>query len=178
LKVFLGRKEGAVNVVLETALIAAHERLDDGDFAGAAALLEDVERALDEGGKLVRPSLVARQAILDLVETQDRAVLLAADKAYRATVARTSALHLSGAVDGLLQTPFRTYQQEMVRLDVAEDGLSAEGMVLLHAETADGEYPGDGQLYSVSFRKDGGQWLMAGRNLSNVRLSLPPARAD
>ena len=81
-------------------------------------------------------------------------------------------------MDGLLQTPFRTYQQEMVRLDVARDGQSAEGTVLLHAETAYGDHRGDGQLYAVSFRKIAERWLMVGRELSSVRLSLPPARAD
>jgi hypothetical protein len=178
LKVFLGRKEGTVNVVLETALIAAHERLYKGDFEGAAALLEDVETTLDDGGTLTRPSLTARRAILTLVHAQDRAILLAAADAYRATLAQGSNLRLEQAVDSLLQTPFTAYQQEMVRLDIAEDGLSAEGTVLLHAETADGEYPGDGQRYAVSFHQIGGQWFMAGRETSAVMLSLPPATAD
>jgi hypothetical protein len=178
LKVFLGRKEGALNVVLETALIAAHERLYDGNFEGAAALLDDVESALDDGGKLTRPPLVGRRAIFDLVETQDRAVRLAAADDYLATLTRSSDLRLTAAVDALLQTPFRTYEQEIVRLDVEDDGLSAAGTVLLRAETVYGEYPSDGQLYAVSFRNVGGQWFMVDRELSNVNLSLPPAMAD
>jgi hypothetical protein len=178
LKVFLGRKEGAVNVVLETALIAAQERIYTGDFEGATALLDDVEAALDAGGTLTRPSLTARQAILDLVDGQDRAVLRAAADAYRATLVPTSDLGQSAAVNGLLQIPFSAYRQEMVQLDIADDGLGAEGTVLLHAETADGEYPGDGQLYAVSFRQVGGRWLMSGRVQTAVMLALPPARAD
>jgi hypothetical protein len=178
LKVFLGRKEGALNVTLETALIAADERLRDGDFEGAAALLDDVEAALDDGGRLTRPSLVVRKAILELVETQDRAVLRAEADAYRATLARTSDLRLRRAVDALLQTPFIAYRQEMVRLDVAEDGMIAEGTMLLHAETVTGDYAKDGHLYAVSFRNIGGQWLMVGRQLTNVKLALPRAMAD
>lgn len=178
LQVFLGRKEGALNVVLETALIAAHDRASDGDFEGAAALLDDVETALDGGGTLTRPSLTARRAILDLVERQDRAILRAGPDAYRATLTPDSELGLGAAMDALLQTPFRAYRQEMVRLDVADDGLSAEGVVLLHAEVVDAEYPRDGELSGVSFRKVDGRWLMASSDLTEVMLALPPAMAD
>lgn len=179
LKVFLGRKQARLNVVLEMALIAAHDRIyEDGDPEGAASLLDDVETALDEGGALTRPSLQARHDILDLVETQDRALLGAAAGAYRSTLEPASVLSLDDVVEEALRTPFTAYRQEMVRLEVADDGLVAEGAVLLHAQAADGDYPGDGQLYAVSFRNVDSQWLMTGRELTEVTLALPPAVAD
>ena len=52
LKIFWRRVNAPVNIVLETALIAVQERLYGGDLAGAEALLDDIEAALDAGGEL------------------------------------------------------------------------------------------------------------------------------
>ncbi|MGD8465717.1 MAG: hypothetical protein PVI09_17790, partial [Anaerolineae bacterium] len=54
LTAFLHRAGAPVNIVLETALIAAQERMLGGDLADATALLDDVEAALDAGGSLER----------------------------------------------------------------------------------------------------------------------------
>jgi hypothetical protein len=178
LKVFLARTGAPVNVVLETALIAAQERLYGGDLEGATALLDDVESALDAGDVLIRPSLEARQAILDLLAAQDRAILRADADAYRATLDPASALALDTAVEDTLRPPFTTYRQEVVRLDVSQDGLRAEGAVLVHAGLADGDSPDDGRLFAVTFVKTGDRWLMSGWQPTVADLSLPPASAD
>ena len=187
LKVFVHRAGAPVNVVLETAFIAAQERLHGDDPDGAEALLKDVEAALDAGGTLTRPSLQARQAILDLAAVQDRAVLRADATAYRETLDPAYALSLGSEVEAALQMPFTAYRQEIVRLDVADDGLSAKGVVLLHVQVADGAVgPGaydeafaqDGRLFAVTFTKVGGQWLMSRREPTEPVLSLPlPASA-
>jgi hypothetical protein len=174
LHIFLHRASDPLNVVLETALIAAQERLYGGDAVGAAALLNDMQAALDAGGDLTRPSLQARAALLDLVAAQDRAVLRADADAYRYTLAPTSALARDAAVADRLAPPFVAYEQEMVRLDVADDGRSAQGMVLVHAQVADDQFPGDGQLWAVTFVQAAGGWRMAGRTPTEAILPLPP----
>ena len=174
LKIFLGPIEEAVNVVLETALIAAQERLYGGDPEGAAALLDDVEAALDAGGLLTRPSLQARQAILDLVAAQDRAVLRADANAYRATLDPAFAQSLGSDLDVDLQMPFTAYRQEVVRLDLAQDELRAEGLVQLHVELADGESPSNGRLFALSFVRVTDGWLVTGRGPAEPDLLLAP----
>jgi len=190
LEIFLHRPEEPVNIVLETALIAVQERMYSGDLAGAATLLDDVEAALDAGAGSEPPnppSLEARQAILNLVATQDRAILRADARTYSSTLAPASALAASRAVEETLHPPFASYRQEVVRLDVADDGFSAQGVVLLHAELAektiraseaspDGEpFAGDGQLFAVAFIKTAGRWRMSGREPVEATVPLPPA---
>ncbi len=174
LQIFLGRAEAPLNIVLETALIAAQERLYSGNPEGAEALLDDVEAALDAGGVLERPSLQARQAILDLVAAQDRAILRADASAYRQTLDPAYALALDSAVEEALQMPFTAYRQEIVRLDTADDGLGAHGAVLLHAQVAGSVFADDGQLFAVTFTKAGGNWLMSNREPLEPVLALPP----
>jgi hypothetical protein len=178
LKVFLNRAGAPVNLVLETALIAAQERTYDGDLSGARALLDDVEAALDAGGALNRPSLEARQAILDLVAAQDRAILRADAEVYRNTLEPTSARVLRAAMEDAFALPLTAFEQEVVRLDVSDDYLSAEGAVLVHARVAGDEFPVDGQLFAVTFSKVGSGWLMIRRELAKPVLSLPPANLD
>jgi hypothetical protein len=173
LKIFLGPVEAPVNVVLETALIAAQERLYGDDPEGATLLLDDVEAALDAGGLLPRPSLEARQAILNLIAAQDRAVLRADANAYRETLDPTFAKSLGSDLKVVLQMPFTAYRQEVVRLDVAQDGLSAEGVVLLHVELADGDSASNGRLFSLSFVEATDGWLVTGREPAEPDLSLP-----
>ncbi len=168
-QIFWQRADAPVNLALETALIAAQERLYGGNPAGAQQLLDDVEAALDAGGALERPSLRARQEILELLSVQDRAILLADADAYLNTLASDGALAWRSRE--LLRTPFTAYRQEMVRLDIADDGLSAEGAVLVHAEVIVGEYIGNGRLYAVTFVRtaasDGG-WRMASRRQTSA----------
>jgi hypothetical protein len=164
LQIFLQRADAPTNVVLETALIAAQERTYGGDPDGAWALLDDVEAALDAGGELAAPSLSERLAIVTLLAAQDRAILRADAKAYLATLDPASGL--AAGVEARLRWPFTAYEQEVVRLDLAADGRSAEGVVLLHAQVADGAFPDDGQLFAVRLSKRDGRWLVSG---------LPPA---
>jgi len=178
LKVFLKRVEAPVNLVLETALIAVQERTYDGDFGGARALLDDVEAALDEGGALTRPSLVARREILEALAAQDRAVLRADADAYRDTLAPGSDLARAEAIAGRISPPFRSYRQEPVRLDLSEDGLGAWGVVLIHADLVDGGFEENGQLFAVDLVRVDGRWLMSRRELTHPDLLPPPARAD
>ncbi len=178
LKVFLGRVNAPVNVVLETALVAAQERIYNDDLAGAAALLDDVEAALDAGGALTRPSLEARMAILDLVAAQDRAILRADSDAYRDTLEPSSSLALDAAVEETLALPFTAYEQEVVSLDLSDDHLSAEGAVLVHARVAGGEFPDAGQVFAAAFVRVGGQWLMTSRVPANPILELPPVSVE
>jgi hypothetical protein len=178
LKVFLGRAGAPVNVVLETALIASQERVQKGDRAGAASLLDDVEAALDAGGRLASPSLRARRAILEMVAAQDRSILRADARAYRDTLDPSSGLGREIVVAEVLHPPFTAYEQEVVRLDVADDGLSAQGVVLLHAQVAEGEFPDDGRLFGLTFIKVGGRWLLSSREPLEPHLALPPAGAD
>ena len=178
LKVFLGRVSAPVNVVLETALIAAQERIYSGDLTGAAALLDDVEAVLDAGGTLTRPSMEARKAILDLVAAQDRAILRADADAYRDTLEPTSSLALNAAVEETLAPPFAAYAQEVVGLDLSDDHLRAEGRVLVHARVADGEFADIGQVFAVTFVRVGSRWLMTSRVPANPVLLLPPVSAE
>jgi hypothetical protein len=179
-------------VVLETALIAAQERLYAGDLGGAAELLDDVETALDigvGGGGLDQPSLKARMAILDQVAAQDRAVRRADASAYLSTISPTSTLALETEVENRLRPPFTTYRQEVVRLDVSMDGLSASGVVMVHAELADkirGEAPTspdrilgeDGQLFAVTFFRMQEGWLMTGREPADPVLAPVPGTGE
>ena len=178
LKVFLGRVNAPVNIVLETALIAAQERMYGGDLAGAAEILDAVEAALDAGGMMTRPLLREREAILQMLATQDRAVLRADADAYRATLDPASGLGLDAAVGEALHPPFTTYYQELVRLDVEDSNRSAQGVVLLHAKVASGDFPDDGRLFSLDLIKVGSRWLVSSRESVELDLSLPPASAD
>ncbi len=172
LKIFLRQKQAPANVALETALIAAQERLKGGDPGGAAALLDDVEASLDAGGDLVRPSLEARLEILELIADQDRAVLRAGMEAFLDTWETTYTP--PAALTETLQLPFTAYRQEVVRLDVAGDGQSARGVVLVHARVDGAEYPEDGRLFGVTFALEEGRWRMAGRERTEPSLSFPP----
>jgi hypothetical protein len=175
LKIFLDRAREPANVMLETALIAAQERLYDGDPAGAEALLDDVGAALDAGGVPDRPSLQARQEIVEMVAAQDRAILRADTKVYLATVDPASALASESVVAETLQPPWVTYQQEVVRLEMADDGRSAWGEVLVHSEVADGNFDDNEQLFSVVFVQAADRWLMSRREPLEPRLLMPPA---
>jgi hypothetical protein len=181
LKIFLGPASAPLNVVLETALISAQEEIYGNpvigagpDPAGATALLDDIEAALDAKGRLDRPSLLSRRAILALVAAQDRAVLRADAGAYAATLDPAFRLALGNRIEGILQAPFTAYQQEMVRLDVSGDGLHAVGTVRLHAQAVDGIVADDGHLFAVEFTKTPDGWLMAGREPTEPVLALPP----
>ena len=178
LKVFLKRADAPVNLILETALIAAQERTYGGDLSGARALLDDVEAALDAGGDLARPSLVARREILEVLAAQDRAVLRADADAYRETLDPTSDLAQAEAVARRISPPFRSYRQEPVRLDLSEDGVRAHGVVLIHADLTDGDFAEDGMLFAVELVRVDGRWLMSRRELTQPDLYPPPARAD
>jgi len=172
LMIFMRQKQAPANVVLETALIAAQERLKGGDLGGAASLLDDVEAALDAGGEPVRPSLEARLEISELIANQDRAVLRADREAYLDTWETNYTP--PAALTETLQLPFTAYRQEVVRLDVAGDGQSARGVVLVHAQVDGAEYPEDGRLYAVTFVLEEGRWRMAGRERTEPALSFPP----
>jgi hypothetical protein len=167
-----------VNLVLETALIAAQERTRGGDLSGAHALLDDVEAALDLGAVLTRPSLVARRQILEVLAAQDRAVLRADADGYRDTLEPTSYLARAEAIAERLAPPFRAYQQEVVRLDLSDEGQQAQGVVLIHADMVDGGFAEDGRLFAVEFVRIGGRWLMSAREPTYPDLFPPPARAD
>jgi|GEM_PF-987504 len=188
LKIFLHRLEKPANVVLETALIAAQERLYGGDLGGAAGLMDDVEAALDAGGSgegLDLPSLNARRAILKQVAAQDRAVLRADAGAYLSTVRSMSTLALDRAWEEKLQPPLSTYRQEVVRLDLGDDGLNAWGVVLVHAKLADKTIAleptstaagsEDGNLYAVRFIKASGDWFMTDRKPVDPALAPLPS---
>jgi hypothetical protein len=187
LRIFVGRADAPVNIVLETALVAVQERLHRGDLDGAAALLDDVEGSLDAGGALTPPSLEARRAIYDLVAAQDRAVLRADSGAYRSTLEPIYALALGTEVEKALQIPTTTYRQEIVRLDLAADGLHAEGMVLVHAQVVqDAGQPDvqstahvhDGQLFAVAFTKTPDGWIMSNRAWIAPALLAPPSASE
>jgi hypothetical protein len=178
LKVFLDRVDAPVNLVLETALIAAQERTKAGDLGGAEALLDEVEAALDAGGELVGPSLAARRQILDALAAQDRVILRADADAYRAGVAPNSELARAEAIAERLVPPLRSYEQELVRLDLSDDGLGARGVVLVHAGAAGEGFAEDGRLFAVEFVRTGGRWLMSSRDPAQPDLFPPPAGAD
>jgi hypothetical protein len=178
LKVFLGGVGAQENIVLETALIAAQERIYTGDLAGAAEILDDVEAALDAGAVTVRPALKAREAILEMLAAQDRAILRADAAAFRATLDPASGLGLDAAVEKVLRPSFTAYQQELVRLDLKDSNRTAQGVVLLHAQVADGDFPDDGRLFALTLIKVGSRWLVSSRQSADPDLSLPPASAD
>jgi hypothetical protein len=178
LQIFLNRAEDPLNVVLETAFIAVQDRLHGGDLAGAEALLNDVEAALNAGGQSDRPSLQAREAIVDLVAAQDRAIRRADSLAYEKTLDPASTLSSVSKVEKTLSPSFVAYKQEMVRLDIADDSLRAEGIALLHAEVADGSYVDNGQLFAVAFTDIDGQWLMSSREHIAPVLTMPPPIGD
>ena len=178
LGIFLNRVDAPVNLVLETALIAAQERTYDGDLDGARALLDDVEAALDAGGELTRPSLVARREILDALATQARAVLRADAGVYRDSLDPASDLAQAEAIAERISPPFLAYRQELVRLDLSDDGRRARGVVLVHADVVDEGFDGDGRLFAVEFVQVGGRWLMSRREPTQPDLFPPPARAD
>jgi hypothetical protein len=177
LKIFLHRVDAPVNLVLETAFITAQEHINRADTAGAAALLDDVEAALDAGGELTRPSLQARQAILDLLATQDRAILRADPRAYQATLDPAQAMALNAPMEEALRLPLTSYWQEITRLDVADDGRSAEGIVLVHshiAPAAGGDFAEAGRLFAVRFKlRD--RWLLSSREPLKPELVMPSA---
>ena len=178
LKIFTQRLNAPTNVVLETAFIAVQERMYGGDLQGATDLLEDIEAALDANGEFERPLLSAREEIVDLVTTQGRAVLRADAEAYLDTLDPASALARNETVEEALHPAFTAYRQEIVRLDLADDGSSAEGMLLLHAQVAGGSFAGDVQLRIVEFVKTSQGWRMAGRKPEQVVLSLPDVSGD
>jgi hypothetical protein len=157
-------------------LIAIQERMLRGDTAGASALLDDVEAALDAGGALERPSLLDRKAIVDLLALQDRAILTAQADRYQASL--DPAYAARGDHQNLLLQPWLKWQQEVVRLDLSDDGLTAHGVVLLHAGLADGAYTGDGSLFAVTFRQRDGQWLQTGREPLALVAEMPPVLGD
>jgi hypothetical protein len=178
LKIFLHRLNAPTNVVLETTFIEAQERLSSGELNGAAGLLDDIEAALDAGSSLDRPTLRARQAILDLIAEQDRAVLRADVDGYRDTLDPDYARRVGAEVKEALQAPYTAYRQEMVRLSVTDDGLRARGTVLVHSQLADGVPPEQGTLYALTFVTRNSHWLMGGREPLKPTLSLPPPRAN
>jgi hypothetical protein len=171
-EIFWQRLDAPINVAIETALIAAQERQYRGDPDGATALLADVEAALDAAQEaaqgagqvadslLAQPSLQARSEILKHLEAQDRAVLRADAEAYRSTLSPASPLALDAVVEARLQPPFVAYAQEVVRLDLSDDGRSAQGVVLVHAETIDGGYADNGQRFAATWIRAGQEWLM------------------
>ena len=176
LKAMLHRSREPLNIVLETALIAAQDRRNRGDLDGTAALLDDVEAALDAGGELRRPALQARQQIVDLLAEQDRAILLADAEGYRDTL--SPSYTPSQAVDALLRQPITDYRQELVRLEIADGGRRAEGLVLLHAQLADGPLDGDGRLFAVSFEREADGWRLSRLLPYTTTLALPPPAGE
>jgi hypothetical protein len=178
LQIFLKRAQAPVNLSLETALIAAQERLQGQDLEGAAALLDDIEAALEAGGRGVTASLQERQAILRLLAAQDRAILRGDTHAYVDTLTPNSSLARDDAVRDRLQPPFTTYRQEIVRLDLSDDNRSAQGVVLLHARVADGSFPEDMQLFALIILRTEDGWFVSGRSPLEPSLSLPPPVED
>jgi hypothetical protein len=161
LRIYLNRMGAPLNVALETALIDAQELIYGSDPGGASSLLDDLEAVLDSGGDVLPPSIRARLSILDLLARQDRATLRADTAAYEATLASTSPLISAEMVSERLSPPLLAYEQELVRLHVAADGLSAEGVVLEHGQVLDGAWADDGKLFEMRFVRADGEWLMA-----------------
>ncbi len=188
-KIFTTRASEPENVVLETALIAAEERLHGGDLEGARLLLDDIEIALDAGGEPGSAALQARREIVDLMAAQDRAVLRADADAYRKTLGPGSWLARESVLREALRPPLAAYRQEVVRLDLAADGLHAEAMVLIHAELAGGVPHGaggpssrglalDGELIRVILVRTSAGWRLVDREPVEITLSLPALRVD
>ncbi|MBN1658161.1 MAG: hypothetical protein JXA93_07150 [Anaerolineae bacterium] len=179
LRAFLTRRGEPENVVLETALIAAQERMYGGDLAGARSLLDDVEACLDVG-EADRPSLSARRTIVDLLAEHDRARLRADATAYHATVAPGGPLAAPAAVEAALMPPFVEYRQEVVRLDVSDDGSTATGVVRLHSRLAweDAAFEQDGQLFAVTLVNTPAGWRLWKRQPFPVDLAPPPTAPE
>jgi len=178
LSIFTQRLAEPVNVVFETALMAAQDRAAQGDMAGANALLDDVEAGLDAKGEPIRPSLQARQAICDLLAAQDRAVLRADWGTYRATLAPADTLALEVQAAAEFRLALTSYRQEVVRLDLADNGQSATGVVLVHGRTTDGDFPGDGRLFAVKLTRAGDGWLLSSRKPIRPELVMPSGPAQ
>jgi hypothetical protein len=181
-KIFTTRLAEPVNLVLETALIAAQERLHGGDLEGARLLLDDIEVALDAGGALDAGSLEPRSEIVDLIAAQDRAVLVADAAAYRDTLSSGSGLASDRAVWEALAPPFATYYQELVRLDLTDE-THAEALVRLHVKLAEGApsqggASHDGGLARLLLARTPDGWQVFGREPVGVTLTLPALRAD
>ncbi|MFC2015770.1 peptidase MA family metallohydrolase [Chloroflexota bacterium] len=176
LQIYLHRAMEPANVVLETALVAVQDRLFTDDPFGAEALLDDIEGALDQGGRLDSPSLHARAAILGLLLAQDRAIVRADAAGYRATLDASYA-HRAGEEE-LFQMPITAYEQELVRLDLDDDRGVARGQVLVHGQMAGGTFAGDGHLLAVTFVRSGGRWLMADRGPVYRVLTFPSTLAE
>ena len=176
LGIYLQRAGEPVNVTLETALIAVQDRLHSGDPAGAESLLEDIEDALDAGGRLDAPSLRARREVLELLDTQERALILADGATYRATLDARYARDAEAME--LLKMPINAYEQELVRLDLDDNGRVARGQVLVHGQEAGGPSGADGQLSAIIFVRSGDRWLIAGREPVRRVLTLPSALAE
>jgi len=185
-KILTTRAGEPLNVVLETALIAAQEQLYGGDLEGARRLLDDVEAALEAGAVAQdqpgAPSLQARIEIVDLMAAQDRAILLADAAAYAETLSPGSGLGREAAVGEALRPPYAAYRQEIVRLDLSKDGDHAEGVVLLHADLAAGasprSAPADGRLFRVILARTPAGWRLVDREPVEVALALPALGAD
>jgi hypothetical protein len=182
-KVFTTRVDGAVNLVLETELIAAQERLHAGDVAGARRLLDDIEAALDAGGALEAPSLQARRKVVDLIAAQDRAVLVADRGAYQHTLASGFGLAGDAAVRAVLAPPFALYFEDLVRLDLTDDNRHAEAMVRLQTKLVErapsgGHVPQNGQLFRLVLDRTPDGWRVVSREPAGITLVLPDLRAD
>jgi hypothetical protein len=178
LRIYLHRVKAPLNVALETALIAAQELIYSGELDRATQVLDDVEEALDSGAERLPPSIEARLSILDLLFRQDRAILRADTGAYLETVAPGSSLAAEEMLTGRLGPPFLAYEQELVRLRLGDDGLGADGVVLVHGQVLDGEWREDGELFEVRFIDADGRWLMASRELVKAVVSSLPAAGD
>jgi len=174
LSIFTRRLVAPVNVVFETALIAAQERANRGDLAGANALLDDVGEGVEDKGEMATPSLQARQAVCTLLSAQDRAILRADPRAYRATLLPANALALELQMAAEFRLPLTGYSQELVRLDIATGGQSAAAVVLIHGRTFGGDFPGDLQLFALKLVKLGDHWLLSKREYTQPRFTLPP----
>ena len=85
--------------------------------------------------------------------------------------------HLAEKVDGSYE--IRSDPPLLVPLRELAAGHNAEeirGQV--HASLADGDFPQAGELFAVAFRKQDGQWLMAGRQPLARTPTMPPALGD
>jgi hypothetical protein len=179
LRIFTRRLNAPQNIILETALIAAQERQHSGDTAGAAALLDEVEAALDGDAGWQAASLQALEAVLELLARQDRTVLRADAAAYRQTLVPGSSLAQAKAVDVALAPAYTAYWQELVRLELSDNGQRARATILLHADVAGGEDPdGVPQLFALVLVRSAEGWLVAGRQATAVELTMPPVAGD
>jgi len=111
-----------VNVCFETTLIAAQERADRGDMAGANALLDERRSRIECQRGADPPSLQARQAVCDLFGRPGSGDLAGRSLAYRATLTPVEALDSICTRQRRFHLPLTSYWQEIVRLDVADDG--------------------------------------------------------